>query len=282
MNLLFCGDRTIEDGLIIAIISLVKAVKEPINVTVLTMQISTAEKEFLPLPARTTDYLDHYVKQKYPESSVTLLDITEQFQRELPGPNLNTRFTPYCMLRLFVDELEGMPDRLLYLDTDVVCRQDISDFYYQDMEGYEVAGVKDRYGKWFFRTHFYRMDYLNSGVLLLNLTRIKETGLFKKCRSLCQTEEMFMPDQSAINKLAERKKFCDRKYNEQGKMRPDTVIQHFSTRFLFFPWPRTQTVKPWEIGRVHREFHLFAYDDILNEYKTMKAEIEGISNDIRR
>ena len=44
---------------------------------------------------------------------------------------------------------------------------------------------------------------------------IKDTELFKKCREMCQNEEMFMPDQSAINKIAIAKKIEARKYNEQ-------------------------------------------------------------------
>ncbi len=274
MNLLFCGDRNTQDGLMIAVASLLRSTNEALHIFILTMAISTAEKQFFPLPLRTADYLDAYVKEKNPANSVTLIDMSDLFQQELPEANMDTRFTPYCMLRLFADQIEEMPDRILYLDTDVICRQDISEFYFQDIERYEVAGVLDHYGKWFFRMRPFHMDYLNSGVLLLNMSRIKETGLFQKCRTRCRVKKMFMPDQSAINKLAADKKFCRRRFNEQKKLHQDTVIQHFTTGFRFFPWVHTLTVKPWQIERVHRELKLFEYDDLLEEYKTMKEEAE--------
>lgn len=113
------------------------------------------------------------------------------------------------------------------------------------------------------------MDYINSGVLLLNVDKIKKTGLFRKCRKMCQTEEMFMPDQSAINKLATAKKIESRKYNEQRKLHKDTIFQHFTTSFRFFPWLHTFTIKPWQIDRVHEELKIEDYDDILEEYASI-------------
>lgn len=120
------------------------------------------------------------------------------------------------------------------------------------------------------------MDYVNSGVLLLNLAKIRETGLFKKCRKMCQEEEMFMPDQSAINRLAVSKKIMPRKYNEQRKLHEDTVFQHFTTSFRFFPWFHTLTIKPWQIDRVHEELNITEYDDIFEEYKNIIQEIEKV------
>ena len=36
----------------------------------------------------------------------------------------------------------------------------------------------------------------------MNLALIKQTQLLRRCRDLCRTKKMFMPDQTAINKLA--------------------------------------------------------------------------------
>ena len=115
---------------------------------------------------------------------------------------------------------------------------------------------------------------------MLNLKKIKETKLFENCRKMCQQKEMFMPDQSAINKLVKYRKIVPRKYNEQKKLHEDTVFQHFTTAFRAFPYPHPQTVKPWQIDRVHNILKLHEYDDILNEYlntvEEMKQEREKI------
>lgn len=267
MNILYCGDRNIEDGLIISVLSLLKNVQEELKIYVLTMEFNNRQKEYKGVPNIIINTLDEKVKEKNPKSFAKKIDITNLFEKELPIKNIETRFTPYCMLRLFTDEIEEIPDKILYLDTDVICRKDCTEFYNQDISNYELVGVLDHYGKWFFKNNIFKMDYINSGVLLLNIKKIKETNLFKKCRDKCREDEMFMPDQSAINKISKYKKLVPRKYNEQRKLHKDTVFQHFTTSFRFTPWFHTLTIKPWQIDRVHKELKITEYDDIFEEYK---------------
>lgn len=266
MNILYCGDENIENGLIISILSLLKNVKQELKIYVLTMDMQIERKKFNGISDSNIDFLNKRVKENNENSFVKKIDITKLFNENLPTKNMETRFTPYCMIRLFADEIEELPDKMLYLDTDVVCREDCSEFYNQNITNYELVGALDYYGKWFFKKNIFKMDYINSGVLLLNLAKIKQTGLFKKCREMCSREEMFMPDQSAINRLATSKKIVSRKYNEQRKLHKDTVFQHFTTSFRFIPWFHTLTIKPWQIDRVHEELKITEYDDIFEEY----------------
>lgn len=282
MNILYCGDSNIEDGLLISIISLTRQIREPLHIYVLTMRLEWLGKTYDPVSDKTIAYLDSYVKRADRteeghadgESFVKGIDVTEYFQAEAaPDVNMQTRFTPFCMLRLYADQVEELPERLLYLDNDVVCRRDIAEFYHQDIDHIDFAGVLDYYGGWFFRRNLFRRDYINSGVLLLNMDRIRRTGLFGKCRERCRTKKMFMPDQSALNKLAEAKRICPRRYNEQRKLHEDTALQHFTTSFRFWPWIHTITVKPWQVEQVHEQLKLYEYDDILQEYQTLRSEL---------
>ncbi|MCD7814828.1 MAG: hypothetical protein LUH20_12430 [Lachnospiraceae bacterium] len=275
MNILYCGDTNIEDGLVISVLSLMKSVSEPLNIFVMTMDLTFWQRRILPVSEDTISYLDNRLKKQNEKSSVIRIDAADLFRAAPPLANMETRFTPCCMLRLYADQVPEIPERILYLDNDVVCRKNFSGFYHQDLSEYELAGVSDYYGKWFFRKNLFHMDYMNSGVLLLNMGRIRESGLFARCRTLCSEKKMFMPDQSAINKLAERKKLCSRVYNEQRRLHEETVFQHFTTSFRFFPWLHTLTVKPWQIEQVHEKLKLYEYDDILQEYRTVMAELKG-------
>lgn len=274
MNILYCGDENIKDGLLISILSLLKHVTEPLEIYVMTLHLAAGEKICNPIPANFTEYVDAIVKKANPENFVMRIDATELFHQELPSANLDTRFTPCCMLRLWADEIPELPDRMLYLDNDVVCRRDCAEFYYQDIEQYEIAGVLDYYGRWFFRKNPLRADYLNSGVLLFNLAEMRKTGLLRKCRKLCAEKEMFMPDQSALNLLAVSKKALPRRYNEQRRLHSNTVLQHFTTSFRFFPWIHTLTVKPWQIEEMHSRLKLHEYDEILEQYKNLMHGLE--------
>lgn len=266
MNILYCGDGNIVDGMYISILSILKNIKEELNIYVLTVNVDQENLKIKGVSEASIEFLNKTVKSVNKNSFVKMIDITELFLKELPVINIETRFTPCCMLRLFADYLEELPEKILYLDNDVVCRKDFTDFYNQDIEEYEIAGVLDFYGKWFFKNNIFKFDYINSGVLLLNLKKIRETNLFARCRKMCIEKEIFMPDQSSLNKLAKYKKIMPRKYNDQRRLHKDTVIQHFTTTFRLFPWFHSLTVKPWDVERLHSVLKNYEYDDILEKY----------------
>lgn len=261
MHILYCGDDGVQNGILLSVLSLCKYCDRPLHICILTASIG--ERRAIPrnFAASLTDVLC----VKNIQSTAHVFDVTDRFAKEPPLANMQTRFTPLCMLRLFADTVEALPDKLLYLDADVLACADCTRLFDTDISDVEIAGVPDRYGKWFFG-NILRHDYLNSGVLLLNMARIRKTGLFARCRALCRDKKMFMPDQSALNKLAAKKKL-PRRYNEQAMPKADTVLKHFTTYFRLFPRFRAVTVKPWETERVQNELGLHRFDDIFAEYK---------------
>lgn len=258
MNILFCGDEGVRQGVFLSALSISKHIVEDLNFYILTASVNGHK-------AIKQSFADLLSKALGENNKVVLLDISERFGNYLPTANMGTRFTPLCMLRLFADIVPEIPDRVLYLDTDVLCRADFADLYYMDMSDYDIAGVADRYGKWFFG-NILKHNYLNSGVLLINMENIRKDGLFEKCRRMCRDKKMFMPDQSALNKLASKCKLPE-KYNAQGKIKEDTVFKHFTTFFRFFPYIHAVTIKPWHTERLHNDLRIFEFDDILEEYR---------------
>ena len=276
MNILFCGDHNAEDGILIATLSLIKnsGAKE-LHIYILTMYTQSYHKKFKPFSKHAADYLKELLVKQNPHNTLKLMDCTGLFVREPLIANMSTHFTPYAMLRLFADEIPQLPNKILYLDADVIVRRSLVNFYQQDLSGFEFAGVLDYWGRFFFHNfHEHKVfDYVNSGVLLLNLPEIRKTKLFARIRHLLQTRTVLMPDQTAINRYARNKKIAPRRYNEQYKLQSDTVIQHFTTSFRFWPVFHTLTVKPWDVKRVHNVLKLHEYDDILNYYLNVKSNL---------
>lgn len=268
MNLLYCGDSNIEDGLIISILSILKYDKTPLNIYVLSMNYNDKKS----VSSKTIKNLDKLIKETNKKSNIKLIDVLDVFLKDTPTSNLNTLFTPYCMLRLYADIIAELPSKILYLDNDVVACKSIKEFYDINNENYELVGARDFYGKYFYSKNRIKKDYLNSGVLLLNLDLIRKSGSFKKCRNICQKRKMLLPDQSALNKYCKPKLIVKRKYNEQHAMKKDTVMRHFTTTFKFFPYFRTQKVKPWDIERLHEVLKCNDFDDIIDLYLEFKEE----------
>ncbi len=268
MNILYCGDKGIRDGVLISILSLLKYNSGPLNIFIATIDFDKTK----PFDAKAADFLDKLVKKKNKQSFVKLIDATKVFVDNLPKKNMKSYFTPCSMLRLYMDrfpEFEKI-DRVLYLDYDVVCRNDIADFYNTDIDGIEAIGVLDLYGKYFYHYHGFKFDYMNSGVMLFNLEECRKTKMFEKAVRLCGERWMMLADQAALNKSISKRKIISRKYNEQSERpKEDTVLHHFSNNFKFWPFFHVQKVKPFEIEKVHGVLKIHEYDDILEEYSRL-------------
>lgn len=260
MNIMFCGDKNAAVGILFSISSICRHEKSQINYFVITADVDGVIEGIKP---GFSEVLSRTAKKGNPQNSVTLIDVSKMFSSCLPTANMTTRFTPACMLRLFADLVPEIPDKILYLDTDVLCRKSFSDFYNTDISDIEIAGVPDRYGKWFFG-NILRHNYLNSGVLLMNMKNIRSSGLFGKCRRRCRDKKMFMPDQTSLNKLSIKRK-VPRKYNEQANIKGDTVLKHFTTFFNFWPFIHHVTVKPWEKEKMHEILGIYEFDYLFEE-----------------
>lgn len=285
---MYCGDQGIKDGVLVSILSLIKHNTEPLNIYILTIKYDNV----IPFSEKTAEFLDQlvkgenakalnlsedFIKNTNKKSFVKLIDATAVFTKHLPEKNMGSYFTPCSMLRLYADKIPELAalDRILYLDYDVVCRKDISEFYHTDMTGIEAAGVLDIYGRRFYHYHgLLKQDYMNSGVMLFNMPECLKTGMFEKAVTLCGKRWMMLADQAALNKSITKRKLMPSIYNDQHE-RPvrDTVLHHFSNNFKFWPYFRVQKVKPYEIDKIHDVLKIHQYDDILEEYSRLKGNL---------
>ncbi len=271
INILLSGNKKVFDGVLSELISITNKTKEKINCYIFTMNLTRVNHEYISIEDEQISFLNKVVKTKNPENKVQKVDVTEIYEKEL-GNSINekTSYTPYAMLRVLVDLVPNMPDKILYLDIDMMIAKDISELYNTDITEYEYAAVKEFLGKF-----FVKWDYINSGMLLLNIKKIKETKLFEKARKLIRNKKMICVDQDAIFKSTTKKLILPRIYNEQIRFnKKDTVICHFCKRLLYYPYPRIVNYKQWQVDKVHEVLKCHVFDDDLAEYLEYKKEFE--------
>ncbi len=271
INLLLCGNKKFFDGALTQLISIKNRTEEAINCYIFTMDASRLNKEYVCITDEQIEFLNDVVKSKNSESQVTKIDVTEMYEKEfLNCANEKAYCTPYTLLRLLADLIPNMPDKLLYLDIDIMVGKDISMLYNTDIENYEYAAVREKYG-----SKLIRPDYINAGMLLLNMKKIKETKLLEKARKLIKTKKLLFADQDAIFRSTTEKLLLPRIYNEQSSFnRKDTVICHFCKRLLLFPYPRIENYKQWNVEEVHSVLKCHYFDDDLEEYINLKGQFE--------
>ena len=167
-------------------LSITNKTKEAITAYIFTMDLSRIKPEYTSIKDEQIEFLNEVVKTKNSENQVIKVDITDIYEKEFGHcKNENAYCTPYTLLRLLADLVPDMPDKMLYLDIDMMANGDISELYNTDITEYEYAAVKEKYG-----SVFIWPDYINAGMLLLNMKKIKETGLLVKARELIKNKKL--------------------------------------------------------------------------------------------
>lgn len=275
INLLFCGNDKVFDGILTCVLSILKRSRtdEPITVYLYTMDLTALKPSYTPIPPEMANFLQDVMREYNPENRVLLFDVGNYYRAEFSGcPNENAYCSPYTLIRLFADLVPGMPEKLLYLDADLLFNRDIHLLYDIDVEGYEYAAARDHYGKYLIHP-----NYVNAGVLLFNMKLMRETDLLGKAREWIRKKKLVFADQSALIRSTTRKKMLPQKFNDQKFLHKSTVVRHFSKRLFWLPYPHTDNVKQWQVTRVHKIFRYFCFDDILFEYIYLRKKYDAES-----
>lgn len=270
INIMFCGNRGVFDGALTCALSIMKRSRltQPLKFYMLTMDVSHIKPEYVAISKEQIEFFDEVIKSYSPENSVECIDVTELYNEEFAGsPNESAYCSPYTLIRLLADRIESLPDKILYLDIDIMFNRDIDLLYSIDVSEVEYAAARDHYGKYLINP-----NYVNAGVMLWNLKKMRETGLLVKARDLIRKKKLTFADQSAIIRSTTKKKMLPQKFNDQKFLHKHTVVRHFSKRLFWLPYPHTENIKQWHVERVRKVFKYRCFDDILDEYTRLIDE----------
>ena len=274
MNLLYCGNEGVFDGVLTSALSVVRRLSEPRSLTVylFTMELTRLSPNYMPLTQRHAAMIEEALCRHNPETKIVLHDVTALYETHLrENANENCYCSPYTLLRLLADLLP-MPDKLLYLDADVMLNKDAGLLYDMDVSSVEYAAARDHYGRFLIQP-----NYINAGVLLFNMKKCRETGIFEKAREILRRKKLPFADQSALIRSTTCHKVLPHYFNDQKFLYKSTVVRHFSKRLFYLPYPHTENVKQWHVQRVHEKFGYTCFDDVLDEYTKLKESYQNES-----
>ena len=149
------------------------------------------------------------------------------------GPNYDNPWSSIILNRVAFTKLFPEEDLILSLDVDAIVDRDISPLWDYDMGGYYVAGVpeieKSKNGK----------IYINGGVVLMNLKKIREDGIDDRMIRGLNSAYCWAPDQNVINEYCQGKILpLPSEYNSNSFVEPckNPRIIHFAGIGEYFTW----------------------------------------------
>lgn len=271
INVLFSGNSGVFDGVLSCVLSIFKrSAPDQYNFYIMTMDLTRKDAKYTPINDEHIEFLQEVVHSYSKESKVIKIDVTEIYEKEFGySPNENAYCSPFTLLRLFADKC-NLPDKLLYLDVDVLFNRDIHLLYDTDIEGVEYAASRDHYGKFLINP-----NYINAGVLLFNMKECIKNDLFEKARHLIKTKKLVFADQSALIRSTTKKKVLSQRFNDQKFLRKKrTVVRHFTKRLFWLPYPHTDNIKQWHVSKMLKTFKYFCFEDVIFEYIYLKKLFE--------
>lgn len=177
---------------------------------------------------------------------------------ELNGLPITKNWTKAIYYRFIIfDYLNEKCERVLYLDSDIVCQNPLDELIRLDLGDSIAAVVADESKEWWekrasqLRCPAIKNGYFNSGVLLVNPGRWAEQEITKKALALLNDGEVqeyiSYPDQDILNiLLAGDLLFLDVKYNTQFSLNYElkdniSIPIKSETVFIHYIGP----TKPW-------------------------------------
>lgn len=116
----------------------------------------------------------------------------------------DTHVSKTSLLKYYIADVLPKLDKVLYIDSDVLVLHDLSNIFNTDIEGKYLAAVKDP--SWFFENmHVVELGleergfYFNSGVMLMNLDKIRKDNLVKALEDYTNNNFRTYMDQDALN-----------------------------------------------------------------------------------
>ena len=268
IDIIYAGNDLMFDGVLLSTLSMVRRTKEDIHIHFFTMDFTEKNEKFKPFRVDQAQFIEKELRKFSPNFRFSIVDCTEKFNKLLKdNKNEKPAYSPYCTLRLLADQYEELKGKIIYLDIDTMIYGNIKDLYDLDINGIEYMASHDYMGRFWIKK-----DYINSGILLLNMDLIRETKLLEKCRKLVKTKKMYFTDQTALYKSKTHFKFFPNEYrfNQQRKVKPDTVVKHFCKGIKWFPFT-IYNVKQWQIEKVQNYLKIHEFDEDFEIYKDIKS-----------
>ena len=180
---------------------------------------------------------------KFPEvlpSCVKVVNVSKQKYFKKDGPNFGCKWTYMVLLRAAYPTIFEQLDEIVLLDNDTTVLGDVKEILRLPLGDNYLAGVaepaKEVDGE----------PYINMGVCVMNLRKMREDGIDAKAVHLLNTKKYAFAEQDVLNELCAGKKIVlDPKFNISNWTRNSgkTVIRHFAAEK---GWREKEIVKKYD------------------------------------
>lgn len=206
VNVVFTTNNKYAKYMTVAIRSLIEQCSDNRNYDIIIFE-TDVEKELQNIIESMAD--------DYNNISIRFLNVNSIFE-EHKNENFfcHIYLSKEMYLRLFIPEILQNYEKAIYIDCDTIVQKDVAELFDIDISQHYIGAARDFNSivnalvgyekvKYYFKSILKienMNNYINSGVLLMNLVKLREIDITQKAFKILQTyKELLYPDQDLLN-----------------------------------------------------------------------------------
>lgn len=218
---------------------------------------------------------------------IIFVDVTEELKRIEKKISLRDYYTATTYYRIFIANMFPEYEKVIYIDSDTIVRDDIADMYQYDLGKNYIGAVRDQlvvqtdiYGKYVEKVlGISRGAYFNAGVVLINCEQFRKKNLLKQFIELLGTYTFVVAqDQDYLNILCKDKVlWLDPRWNTQmiGKL----PFEEYQSKLVHY----NLAAKPWHYEDCRFGEYFWEYAKQTEKYEELQNILSNYTNeDIKR
>lgn len=182
------------------------------------------------------------------QARYSFIDLSDRLQ----NVSVDSKYTVATLYRLLIPDLLTEYDKVLYMDCDVIVRNNLGELFRTvDLGDNYLAGVFEAPVD-FQIEHLKKIgcdpySYINAGIIIMNLAMLRADNMTKKFIELLSHNQYEFPDQDVLNLLC---------YGKIVPLKPyyNSIRTFYLPQYKFFflkQYTEDDWVKVWQCGNIH-------------------------------
>ena len=212
-NILFCGKKEKFDGILTSMLSILKRSDYDNAYTFYIYTVKNEQND--PIVDKHIDFLNDIAVGFNVDNKVIKIDVTEIYNSEYNNIKTLNYYSSTALMRMLVDLVPNMPEKMLYVDANLIFNKDINMVYDINIDNYEFAVGHDL------------KCSIDSEIVLLNINKIKESNTLVKTREIVKNNEVKSIMDDAVITVTDSYLAISKMINKEKVLQNKNVIKEF-------------------------------------------------------
>ena len=218
-------------------------------------------------------------RMETPNCKFAFVNVSEELEKISKKISLRDYYSATTYYRLFIADMFPEHDKVLYVDSDTIIREDIANLYHYDLGNNYIGAVRDQL---VVQTDIYadyvekvlglsRGAYFNAGIVLINCEQFRKCEMLKQFIELLNTYTFVVAqDQDYLNILCKDKVlWLDARWNVQ--MIGVLPFEECRAKLVHY----NLASKPWHNSECRMGDYFWEYAERTEKYDELKAILDN-------